>query len=191
MDDLSRLPRPPVAARRPLSQTRHGETIMDDYDWLRDADWRAVMRDPARLTPDIRAYLEAENAYTEAALAGTRDLQAQLVAEMRGRMAEDDSTVPQPDGAFEYYARFETGGEYPIYARRALGGGAEEIIVHGPSEAAGHDYYRIAGLSHSPDHRYAAIARDPDGSEECRVAIRDTATSISASASLSAGGLPR
>ena len=172
------LPTPPMAARRPVTVTRHGETMTDDYAWLRDADWRAVMRDPARLTPEIRSYLEAENAYTAAALAGTRDLQAELVAEMRGRIAEEDSSVPHRHGAYEYYVRFETGGEYPIYARRPLPDGAEEIIVHGPSEAEGRSYYRIAACAHSPDHRYAAIAIDPDGSELCRVRIREIATGV-------------
>lgn len=167
-----------MAERRPVTVTRHGETMTDDYGWLRDSDWRSVMRDPERLTPEIRAYLETENAYTAATLAGTRDLQAELVAEMRGRIAEEDSSVPHRHGAYEYYVRFETGGEYPIYARRSLPDGAEEVIVHGPSEAEGRSYYRIAACTHSPDHRYAAIAIDPDGSELCRVRIREIATGI-------------
>ncbi len=181
MDDhkpIDSLPTPPMAPRRTVAVTRHGEAMTDDYAWLRDSDWRSVMRDPERLTPEIRAYLETENAYTAAVMAGTRDLQAELVAEMRGRIAEEDSSVPHRHGAYEYYVRFETGGEYPIYARRAVPEGAEQIIVHGPNEAEGRSYYRIAACTHSPDHRYAAIAIDPDGSELCRVRIREIVTGL-------------
>ena len=176
MDKPARIP-PPVAARRPFAVTRHGDTIVDDYNWLRDEDWRAVMRDPAKLTPEIRAYLEAENTYAATVMDGTTDLRAELVAEMRGRIAEDDASVPQPDGAYEYYSRFETGAEYPIYARRKRGGmGDEEILVHGPREATGRSYYRVTGLEHSPDHVYATVAIDPDGSEECELRVREIAS---------------
>ena len=76
---------------------------MDDYAWLRAANWQAVMRDPAQLDPAIRAHLEAENAYAEAFMADTKELQAQLLAEMKGRIKEDDASVPAPDGPFAYY----------------------------------------------------------------------------------------
>ena len=166
----------PVAERRPHSVTRHGDTVIDNYDWLRDADWRSVMRDPAKLTPEIRAHLEAENAYTASIMDATKDLRIELVAEMRGRIAEDDSSVPQPHGPYEYYTRFETSAEYPIYARKERNGRNEEVLVHGPREAVGRSYYRIAGLAHSPDHVHAAIATDPDGSEECELRIREIST---------------
>src|SRR3990172_452452 len=92
--------RPPRAARRPLTSRHHGIARVDDYAWLRAANWQAVIRDPALLDPEIRAYLEAENAYTKAVLAETEKLQAALFAEMKGRIKEDDSGVPAPDGAF-------------------------------------------------------------------------------------------
>jgi oligopeptidase B len=75
MDDQTRISISPTADRRPLTQTRHGETMVDDYAWLRDADWQAVMRDPVKLTPDIRAHLEAENAYSASVMADTIELQ--------------------------------------------------------------------------------------------------------------------
>ena len=90
---------------------------MDDYAWLRAANWQAVMRDPLLLAPDIRAHLEAENAYTAYGMADTEALQQTLFAEMKGRIKEDDSSVPAPDGPFSYYTRFVTGGQHPLFCR--------------------------------------------------------------------------
>lgn len=86
----------PRAPKRPVAATRHGITLVDDYAWLKAPNWQAVMRNPVELDPEIRGYLEAENAHAEAALAPTAGLQQQLFAEMRGRIKEDDSTVPAP-----------------------------------------------------------------------------------------------
>src|SRR5689334_24074254 len=105
MLDRSRLPQPPRAERRAHSSVRHGVTLTDDYAWLRAENWRDVMRDPAALDGSIRAYLEAENAYAGAALADTVPLQETLFAEMKGRIKEDDSSVPSADGPFAYAVR--------------------------------------------------------------------------------------
>src|SRR5262245_58508821 len=90
------LARPPEAARRPHAQSWHGVKLVDDYAWLRAENWQDVMRDPGCLAPNIRAYLDAENAYTDAQLADTRTLQETLFQEMKGRLKQDDSTVPAP-----------------------------------------------------------------------------------------------
>ena len=81
----------PSAPRRPHSFTTHGITVTDDYAWLKDDNWQEVLREPAILDADIRGYLEAENAYTESLLGHTTPLQKTLIAEMRGRIKEDDS----------------------------------------------------------------------------------------------------
>src|SRR6202045_1020925 len=99
----------PVAPRRPHSFTRHGISVVDDYAWLKDKNWQEVLRDPSVLDADIRDYLEAENGYTESLLGHTAALQKTLVAEMRGRIKEDDSSVPSPDGAFAYMRKFREG----------------------------------------------------------------------------------
>ena len=97
-----------------------GRARQDPYAWLKDDNWREVMRDTSRLRADIRSHLEAENAYTSAALeAPTAALQDQLFEEMRGRIKENDSSVPAIDGPWAYYRRFREGGEYPLFARRA------------------------------------------------------------------------
>ena len=113
---------PPVAQRRPKFSVHHGVELVDEYAWLRADNWQEVMRDPSVLDPQIRAYLEAENAYTEAALADTAALQATLYAEMKARIKEDDSSVPAPDGAYEYYMQLRhrrpVSAPVPAAARR-------------------------------------------------------------------------
>jgi oligopeptidase B len=167
---------PPVAARRPTSRTIHGEKLTDDYAWLRDSNWREVMRDPAALSPDIRAYLEAENAYAEAWLAPLDELKRELVAEMRGRIKEDDSTVPSRDGPYAYFLRYREGGQHPLICRKPSGGGADEILIDGDALAEGHAYFQLGGGRHSPDHRLLAWSADDAGSEYFRIRVRDMAT---------------
>ena len=119
LERTKRLPPAPQAERHPTTSTRHGITLVDDYAWLRADNWREVMRDPSLLDPKIRGYLEAENEYVKAALAHTEPLQEALFAEMKGRIKEDDSTVPSPDGPFAYYMRYREGGQHPILCRAA------------------------------------------------------------------------
>ena len=94
---------------RPHSFTTHGITVVDDYAWLKDENWQEVLRDPAVLDPDIRKYLEAENAYTESLLGHTAPLQKTLVAEMRGRIKEDDSSVPVAGRPLRLFAQIPRG----------------------------------------------------------------------------------
>ena len=104
------LPAAPVAPTRPVTDTRHGISRTDDYAWLRADNWQAMFKDPSILDPDIRAYLDAENVYMTAAMADTKDLQKQLFAEMKGRIKEDDSSVPVKDGPYAYGTLYVTGG---------------------------------------------------------------------------------
>ena len=96
----------PLAERRATSRTIHGVALDDDYAWLRDDNWRDVMRDPSVLRADIRAQLEAENAHTEAMLADVADLRDRLFGELKGRIKQDDSSVPAPDGPYAYANRY-------------------------------------------------------------------------------------
>ena len=86
--------KPPVAEKRPRIETWHGFEKRDDYHWLKAENWQEVMHDPSLLPQDIRAVLEGENAYHEAVMADTAGLQETLFAEMKGRIKEDDSSVP-------------------------------------------------------------------------------------------------
>jgi len=165
----------PSAPRRPHSFTTHGITVVDDYAWLKDADWQEVLRDPSVLDPDIRKYLEAENDYTESLLGHTADLQKTLVAEMRGRIKEDDSSVPAPDGAYAYLRKFRDGGEHEMYGRMPRDGGEIEIVLDGDQLAAAHDYFKFGGSRHSPDHRLEAWSADIKGSEYFAIQVRNWA----------------
>ncbi len=122
-------PTPPIAPKRPQTTTQLGRARTDDYAWMKDDNWQQVLRDPKALRADIREHLDAENAYTGAVLAGTEALQAQLFAEMKGRIKEDDSSVPSPDGAFDYYSRYALGAEHPIHARRPRGQEGPETVL--------------------------------------------------------------
>jgi oligopeptidase B len=167
---------PPKAQRLPKFSVHHGIELVDEYAWLRADNWQEVMRDPEALDSQIRAYLEAENAYTEGALADTAALQKALYAEMRARIKEDDSSVPAPDGAFEYFASYVTGGQYPRLCRQRRGGGGEELLLDGNKEAEGRSYWQVGATAHSPDHKFLAYAVDDKGSELFTIRIRDLAT---------------
>ncbi len=175
MDQKSPLP-PPVAPRRPHAVTIHGITITDDYAWLKDENWQEVLRDPSILNADIRKLLEAENAYTESLLGHTEALQKRLVKEMRGRIKEDDSSVPSPDGPYAYLSKFREGGQHQLFGRTPRDGGEAEIILDGDELAAAHDYFKFGGSRHSPDHRLQAWSADTKGSEYFTIRVRDWAT---------------
>ena len=167
----------PVAVRKPVTATLHGIARTDDYAWLKDADWQRVMREPDALDPDIRAYLEAENTYTDAFLAPHKALRETLVSEMRGRMKEDDSSVPAPDGDWAYYRRYVEGGEHPLYCRAPrVDEAAEVLLLDGNREAEGEAYFRIGDCEHSHDHRRLAYTLDLNGSERYRLFVRDIAS---------------
>jgi oligopeptidase B len=167
----STLPPPPVAEQRQHSFTRHGVTIQDPYAWLRDSSYPTV--DDA----DVLAYLRAENAYFEAAMAPHRALTDTLFAEMRGRIPEDDSSVPQRDGEWNYWWAFSPGAQYRTWYRLPLmAGGAPQTVFDEAAEAQGKQYFRLGALQVSPDGRYAAVLVDDDGSERFSLRIREIAT---------------
>ncbi len=167
---------PPRAEKRPSRSTWHGVELVDDYAWLRADNWQQVLAEPTVLPADIRAYLEAENAYTEAAMADTEALQAALFAELKGRIKEDDSSVPQLDGPFAYASSYITGGQYPRFYRTPRAGGAEQILIDGNKEGEGKPYWSLGAISHSPDHRLIAYSTDEKGSEQYTVRVREAAT---------------
>jgi oligopeptidase B len=173
---LKKLPVAPIAAKRPVTDTRHGITRSDDYAWMRDDNWQAMFKDPSLLDPAIRVHLEAENFYQQAAMADTEELRKTLFAEMRGRIKEDDSSVPSPDGAWLYGVRYVTGGEQPKYFRIPRGGGDEQVTLDGDHEAEGKPYFRLAGTGHSPDHTAMIWGYDDKGSEFFTLKVRDLAT---------------
>ncbi len=164
---------PPRAEKRPSTAVHHGVEKTDDYAWLRAENWREVMRDPSVLASNIRTYLEAENAYLDAEMSDTSPLQEKLFAEMRGRIKEDDSSVPAPDGGFAYGVRYVEGGQHPKLIRTPREGGVETVLVDGDQEAEGKAYFKLGGAMHSPAHDKLAWAFDDKGSEYYTLKIRD------------------
>src|SRR5690349_9892533 len=137
------LPPPPATPARPHVFRVHGRRIQDDYAWLRAPNWQDILRDPEVLPPEIRMHLEQENAYTSAVMHGTRALCRRLVKEMRGRIKEDDSSVPEADGPFAYFTRYREGGEHPLICRMLRGGGSETVLIDGDREAKGYRFFDL------------------------------------------------
>ena len=168
------LPVPPVAKIDPVRREQLGRTRTDDYAWMKDDNWREVLRDPSAIKAEVKTYLEAENAYVKTMLAATEPLQAQLFAEMKGRIKEDDSTVPAPDGPYDYYVRYAPGAQHPVYARRPRGSEkGEQTLLDAEAESKGKAFFQVGAADHSPDHRLFAFAVDEQGSEVHRIHVRD------------------
>ncbi|PLX39032.1 MAG: S9 family peptidase [Hyphomicrobiales bacterium] len=167
---------PPIAEKRPVTSNQHGVELTDDYAWLRADNWQEVMHDPSVLADDIRAYLEAENAYMTEAMADTDALREALFAELKGRIKQDDSSVPAADGDYAYAVKYTEGAEHPMFVRTPRDGGDDTVLVDGNVLAEGKAYFRLGGVDHSPDHRLVAWAADDKGSEYYTLRVRDAAT---------------
>ncbi len=170
---INTTPLPPKTPKKTQTTTVHDHVLSDDYGWLRDDNWQEVLKDPSVLAPDIRAHLEAENAYGETVMKPTKDLQAVLYEEMKARIKEDDSSVPSPDGPFVYYTRVIEGEQYPLFCRKLRDKGEEQIYLDGNEQAKGHAYHQIHAVSHSPDHKLLAWSYDTKGSGYCTLLIEE------------------
>ena len=158
-------PSPPVADRRPHEIVSPHGTRIDEYYWLRD---------DTREDEEVLAYLAAENAYTEAILAPVKELENQLFDEIVGRIKQDDSSVPVFDDGYWYYARYETGKEYPIYARKkGQLSATEEIMLDCNELAAGHGFYKVGATRVSPDGKRLAYAEDTMGRRQFVIRFKD------------------
>jgi oligopeptidase B len=164
---------PPKPERRPVTDTHHGVTRSDEYAWMRADNWQEVFKDPAVLDPAIRTHLEAENAYQAELMAGTADLRKALFEEMKGRIKEDDSSVPVKDGPYAYGSSYKKGGEHPRFFRTPRDGGAQDIYLDGDLEAGDKAYFNIGGVDHSFDHRKLLWGVDDKGSEFYTLRVRD------------------
>jgi oligopeptidase B len=167
----------PQAEQRPRERTLHDLRLIDEYAWLKAENWREVMRDPFQLDPAIRAYLKTENDYCERALADTKSLQETLFAEMKGRIKEDDSSTPDPDGPYAHYVRYRKEGQHPLLCRAPRNSmhfpstqaadvkPEEQLLLDGDALAHGKAFFRLGATRHSPDHRLLAWLADEAGSE--------------------------
>ena len=169
----------PQAKQVPSERTHHGDTVIDEYAWLADRD-----------DPDTIAYLEAENAFTEAATVALAPLRDEIFAEIKARTQESDLSVPARKGGWWHYARTVEGEQYAVHCRRAVQAGevippiaadgrpldGEEVLLDGNKVAAGHDFFSLGALRTSPDQRWLAYSTDFSGNERFTIRIRDLAT---------------
>ncbi|MCB7136004.1 S9 family peptidase [Cellulosimicrobium marinum] len=181
--DADRTPSAPRADRRPTSRTHHGETVTDDYEWLREKE-----------SPEVVAHLEAENAYTEGELAHLAGLRDRIFTEIKDRTLETDLSVPVRQGAFWYYSRTVEGSQYPIRARAPIDASSgsdapsawvppvlepgvpvpgEQVLLDDNVEAEGHDFFSLGSFDVSTDGRYLAYATDVVGDERYTLRVRD------------------
>ncbi len=173
---VPRLIKPPRAEQRPTSRSVHGVTLQDEFQWLKAANWQDAIRDPSVLPKDIADYLRAENRYTAQWFRPHQALVKTLVTEMKGRISKDDSSVPVPDGAYDYYTRYRSRDQYPLVCRRPRNGGKEQVMLNGNAIAKGMDYFSFGGWDHSPEHNLLAWSYDDNGNEYHIIRIRDLAT---------------
>ena len=167
-DETQTVVLPPVAEKRPHTVSAPGGDREDPYYWMRDDE---------RADPDVINWLDGENDYLEARLAHTEDFQSELVEEMRARIKEDDSSVPFEFGGYFYYTRYDSGSEYPIYARRAGSMEAEEqIMLNAPEMAEGKDFFQIGSWDVSPDGKQLAWLQDEVGRRQFRLMFKNLET---------------
>ncbi len=188
----------PRAKKRPNSIQQLGRKRMDNYAWMKDDNWQAVMRDPALLNEDIRKHLETENAYTKEVLAPIDGLKDAIFEEMKGRLEPEESDVPAPDGDFAYYHRYRKGDQHGIYARKPISNndidtvGEEEVILD--ADALAKDYpgfFNLGTIEVSRDHKRLAYTLDPKGAENYEIFVKNLATGLTRTTGVttSAGGV--
>ena len=162
---------PPVARKESKSTILHGKTLEDDYGWMRD-----------KASPEVLAYLNAENAHTNAAMQPTQGLQEKLYAEMLSHIKETDVSVPYRNRGWFYYVRTVEGSQYPIHCRRLATGlhydeaQAEEVLLDVNRLAEGQPFMAVGGMSVSPDGYLLAYSTDNTGFRQYTMHIRDLKT---------------
>jgi len=170
------MPSPPVAARKSVRIEQLGRVRIDEYSWLRDPNFAQVLADPAKMQPQIRAHLEAENAYAEAVLAPTKARQKTYLDAMMALAGGDVAPPPTPDGDWNYYSYVRPGEDHPVHARRPRAGGEEQVLLDEQARAKGHAYFRILQGVHSPDHSLFVWSEDVAGADGYTLCVRDLKT---------------
>lgn len=164
---LTTLPAAPVAEQRPYQFELHGQSVSDPWHWLRDQSYPTVD------DKDVLAYVNAENSYYDAVMKPHQPLVETLFQEMKGRIKEADSSVPQKDGDWLYWIEYEEGAEYKKWYRKPVAGGDTQLILDEVALADGKEYFRLGQASISPNGRILAYGYDDNGSERFEVRFRD------------------
>ena len=166
-----KLENPPIAEQRPHSYERHGYTISDPYHWLKEPSYPTVDDE------DVLDYLKAENRWFEQNMAGQKALTDTLFKEMKARIKEDESSVPQKDGDWLYWTAFDEGAQYKKWYRKPVAADGQSVLMLDENKLAeGKEYFRLGAFSVSPDGNLLAYSFDDNGSERFEVRFVDLAS---------------
>ncbi|MHA7844306.1 MAG: S9 family peptidase [Winogradskyella sp.] len=157
---------PPLAKKIPHELEIHGDVRVDNYFWMKD-----------REHPEVIDYLKAENAYCEVQMAHTKEFQKDLFEEMKARIKEDDSSVPYKYNGYWYITKFEKGKDYPIYTRKKESlDNPEELLFDCNKMAEGQSYFKLVGISISPDNKLVSYGVDTTGRRQYTIQVKDLST---------------
>lgn len=163
----------PIADMKPRTFVQHGDTIVDEYYWMNDYFKKGP--DSTRVVD----YLNAENAYLDTMMSGTRQFQTNLISEMRGRIQEKDESVPVTDNGYVYYTKTQEGKQYYQYYRKALALDAkEELLLDVDRMAEGKGYFSVSGLEVSPDNQWLAFGVDELSRRQYTIYIKNLFTGL-------------
>jgi oligopeptidase B len=159
---------PPVAKKESHKLEKHGDIRVDNYFWMKD-----------REHPEVINYLNAENDYCDSKMAHTKDFQKNLFEEMKSRIKEDDTSVPYKYNGYWYITKFEIGKDYPIYTRKKdTLDHPEELLFDCNKMAEGESYFKLAGISISPDNKLVSYGIDTSGRRNYTIHIKDLKTHV-------------
>ncbi len=165
----------PQLTKKPELKSCHNVNWEDNYSWIHQNNILEVLRDSSKLLPDVKKYLEEENAYTEHHLKDTKDIQKKLFDEIKGRIKLDDESLPYKDKIYEYWTKTTTKGNYSIKLRKKIGSDKVEEIWNGDNEKEKlkTDYFGVGDLEVSYNDKYLSYSLDLKGSEYYTIYVRD------------------
>ena len=164
--DKSMMPTPPIAKKEPKITEINGHKLIDNYFWMREKE-----------NPEVKAYLEAENTYTDAIMKPTKPLQKKLYKEMLSRIKETDTNVPYSQGKYLYYSRTQAGKQYPIYCRKKpTPGAAKEVVLDVNELAKEHAFMSVGVYAVSPNDKLLAYSTDKTGFRQYDLHFKDLST---------------
>ena len=170
---------PPIAEKNPKELTIHDDTRIDNYFWMRLTDEQKTAKNKDEQTQKVESYLRAENAYFDSVMSFTNDFQTSLFQEMKGRIKEDDESVPYFKNGYYYITRYETGKQYPIYSRKKGDLKAEEeVLFNVNDEAKGYEFFQLGGLHVSADNKLVAFAVDTVSRRQYVIQVKNLETGV-------------
>ena len=166
----------PQLVKKPENKSCHNVQWIDDYSWIHQKNILEVLKNSQKLNPEVRKYLEEENAFTEHHMSDTKKIQKDLFKEIKGRIKLDDESLPYRDHTYEYWTKTTTKGNYSIKLRKKIGSNEVEEIWNGDKEKEKlkTEYFGVGDLEVSYNDKYLGYSLDLKGSEYYTIYVRDT-----------------